>query len=207
MNQYTILSKAYSLLDTVYFGEKGRNPREVINSLIPDEKVKVLDMCCGTLSNSLKLAVNKPCIHVYGIDNSRAMLREACKRIREAQINNVSLKCTDATETGLADGIFDYVIIGLVLHESSPRLVKKILTEARRLLKSGGKLIILEWEVQYELLRRTKYTPLLIMEQLNCPTFKQFYTMDKVEYIEKYGFRRNKQYHCNYSVVIEFEKI
>ena len=47
MNQYSILSKAYDLLDIIYFREKGKNPREVILEMITDEGIHVLDMCCG----------------------------------------------------------------------------------------------------------------------------------------------------------------
>ena len=46
MNQYSILSKAYDLLDMIYFCEKGKNPREVILEMIPDEGIHVLDRKC-----------------------------------------------------------------------------------------------------------------------------------------------------------------
>ena len=44
MNLFSVLSIGYDLLDKIWLSEKGRNPREVIRSIIPNDKCKVLDM-------------------------------------------------------------------------------------------------------------------------------------------------------------------
>lgn len=206
MNQYSSVSKIYDLLDTVYFGEKGKNPREVIMKMIPDEEIHILDMCCGTLSNTIAIAKEKPDVKVIGVDLSRNMLQEAEKRVRTEQIGNVYLKCADAAETGMEAESFDYVILGLVLHESSPDLRKKFMKEAYRLLKEDGNLIILEWEPPKRLGQIVKFFPLYLGERIGCKSFREFYTADKELFFRDYGFEAVQKEYCNYSIVLSMKK-
>lgn len=55
MNSYRAISKIYDLLDSVHFSEKGKNPRDIIRKMIPNEKIKVLDLC---LSNQFDVPHN-----------------------------------------------------------------------------------------------------------------------------------------------------
>lgn len=71
----------------------------------------------------------------------------------------MDLKRADATNTGIADKSVDYIILGLVLHESSPKLIKGILQEAYRGLKDNGNLIVLEWEQQKRFHKIVKFSP------------------------------------------------
>ncbi|MCI6498999.1 MAG: class I SAM-dependent methyltransferase [Lachnospiraceae bacterium] len=76
----TLLSWQYALLGEIWLGEKGINPRDEIGKMIPDKNCKILDMCCGTLSNGLPIAKSNPNCKVYGIDKSKGMLREAKRK-------------------------------------------------------------------------------------------------------------------------------
>ena len=208
MNIYNIMSIGYDLLDRIWFSDKGKNPRDEIKRLIPDEKCMVLDMCCGTFSNGLPIAKKNSNNRVIGIDRSRAMLKEAKGKIRKEQLNNVKLLCKDATQTGLKDHSFDCIIIGLVLHECNKELWKGILDEAHRLLKDDGKLIVLEWDKQEKLSRRIKFAPLYIMENLANPGyFKEFYDSNKRKFFEKYKFRMMEKNTCNYTSVMVMKKV
>ena len=207
MNIYTFLSIGYDLLDKIWLSEKGVNPRDIIEGLLPDEKCKVLDMCCGTFTNGLSIARKNSNNLVVGLDRSKQMLREGKRKIRRDNLENVKLICRDATKTGIKDAAFDYVIIGLVLHECNPELWNGILGEAHRILKENGRLIILEWEHQSSIKRRLKYAPLYIAEVLNNPKyFKMFYQTDKRNFFMKYGFDIERHISCNYTMVLSLKK-
>lgn len=206
MSIYGTISNAYDLLDKTYFSEKGENPRNVIQSIIPNSKIKVLDLCCGTLANTFSIAKASDSVEIIGVDLSKEMLAVAEKKCQDANLKNVYLKCGDATNTGFEKESFDYVIIGLVLHESIPSLREKILKEAFRVLKKDGKLIVLEWEHQKSLSRKLKFFPLYLSECLGCLSFHEFYKCNKELYFEKFNFHSTKKIDCNYSVVLEFEK-
>ncbi|MDD3414564.1 MAG: class I SAM-dependent methyltransferase [Lachnospiraceae bacterium] len=206
MNIYGTISKAYDLLDKTYFSEKGKNPRNVIQSIIPNLPIKVLDMCCGTLANTFSIAKASASIEITGVDISKEMLNVAEKKCQDANLQNVYLRCEDATNTKFKNETFDYVVIGLVLHEIMPSLRKKIINEAFRVLKKDGKLIILEWEQQKSMIRKLKFLPLYISESMGCLSFNDFYKCDKEIYFNKFNFHMKKEINCNYSVVMEFEK-
>ncbi len=205
-NIYRILSKVYDLLDIFYFNIKGVNPRKIILDLIPDKQVKILDLCCGTGADILDIALQKKDTEIIGIDLSESMLEVGKEKIAERNISNISFQQGDATDISLQSGSIDYIIIGLVLHEISPELAKKMLQEAHRLLKEDGKLIILEWERQESFLRRVKFEPIKFLEVINCKTFKEFYNVDKPTYFREHGFITKSQYHCNYTTVLELTK-
>lgn len=107
MNIYTFLSIGYDLLELFWFSELGVNPRKVIQSIIPNDNCKVLDMCCGTFTNGLSIAQANDNNRIYGIDLSKPMLREARRKVPKSGLGNVRLKCADATDTHLAEKQFD----------------------------------------------------------------------------------------------------
>lgn len=207
MNLYSIMSFFYDLLDKIWFSDKGKNPRDVIESLIPDKECTVLDMCCGTFSNGLPIAKKNPNNKVIGIDRSESMLREAKEKIKKEGLKNVKICCCDATQTGLKGESFDYIIIGLVLHECDANLWHRILKEVHRLLKADGRLIILEWEKQTSMCRKLKFAPLYVLEVLgNMKYFKQMYYSDKSSFFKKYGFETVEKQECNYTMVLSMRK-
>ena len=207
MNLYSFMSISYDLLDKIWFSDKGKNPRDVIEKIIPDEESSVLDMCCGTFSNGLPIAKKNPNNRVIGLDRSKAMLREAKEKVRKAGLKNVKFLCRDATQTGLKNGSFDYIIMGLVLHECNDVLWNSLLSEAHRLLKKDGKLIILEWEKQTSISRKIKFAPLYALEVLgNIKYFRKFYYSEKSSFFRKYGFEMLEKYECNYTTVMSMKK-
>ena len=204
---YKKISKVYDTLDRMYFTSGGRNPREVIGEMIPNGKVKVLDMCCGTFANGLVVAKNRPEAKVVGLDRSKPMLRKAKKKVEDNGLKNVKLVCRDATDTGIRSGAFEYVIIGLVLHECNPELWKAILSEVKRLLKDDGKLIILDWDIQESVRGKVKFSPLYVCECLATPKyFKEYYYCDKRIFFADYGFELERMERCDVTFVASFKK-
>ena len=164
-------------------------------------------MCCGIFTNGLSIARENKSNMVVGLDRSKAMLREAKRKIRKENLKNVKLLCRDATKTGIKGSSFDYIVIGLVLHECNPDLWEGILNEAHRLLKDDGLLVVLEWDKQNNLGRRIKFAPLYVAEILTNPKhFRQFYNSDKVEFFGRYGFNMLEKHECNYSSVMVMNK-
>lgn len=206
LNNYNTISKAYDLLDKAYFSEKGENPREVIQELIPNASINILDMCCGTLANTFSIAKSSTLIKITGVDISKEMLNVAKQKCQDANLQNVCLRCEDATNIKIDNETFDYVIIGLVLHECSPKLRQEIINEAFRVLKKDGKLIVLEWEKQKSMIRKIKFFPLYITESMGCISFNNFYKCNKANYFKQFNFLIKKEISCNYTVVMEFEK-
>lgn len=201
---YKLFSYFFDFFLGLYFTERGINPRNAILNRIPDTDVKILDMCCGTMTEGIMIAKKRKNAQIIGIDRSENMLRIAKEKIDNEHITNTKVKCCDATNTGLKSEQFDYITISLVLHEISTELAQKMLAEAHRLLKPNGKLIVLEWEKSNQLSKRLKFLPIKLLEP---KPFKTFFTLDKDKYFSENSFKVIKQIHCDYTCAYEMIKI
>ena len=78
---YDTVALAFDFIDTIFFKLGKNNPRKAIYNLIPNENIKVLDVCTGTGSNIIKLARKKSLLNITGIDSSQGMLNVGLKKI------------------------------------------------------------------------------------------------------------------------------
>lgn len=201
---YKLVSKVYGLLDLIYFRKEETSPRKAVQDMIPNEKIKVLDVCCGTGENSIQVAKQHTRAQIVGIDLSKEMLDFAKKNIARNKLTNVRVKAGDATATGFKEKLFDYAIISLVLHEVEENLASGILSEAKRVLKDEGELIVLEWEIPKKLSQKIIFLPIKLLEP---KPFKKLMGVNKAEYFKAHGFELIEEVHCDYSCVYRMKKL
>ena len=103
-----------------------------------DEKWKVADLGCGTgaVTQSIAPFVER----VIAVDESNAMLSAARKRLHGA--DNVDLRHGRLEALPLADDEVDVALLFLVLHYVSDPA--RVIAEAARALKPGGRLLVLD---------------------------------------------------------------
>ncbi len=82
---------------------------------------------------------------VYAVDNSDAMLEHI--RAKEPP-PNLELVRADVTATGLPDAIADVCLLAFILHEIKEP--GRLIAEASRLLKPGGRTVIVEWRAELD---------------------------------------------------------
>ena len=98
----------------------------------------VLEVGIGT---GLNLPLYPPTCRLTGIDLSQEMLDKAVERVQTLTRTNVTLKVMDATSMDLADDEFDKAIATYTI-SAVPDPVA-VLREMRRVVKSGGVIVIL----------------------------------------------------------------
>jgi ubiquinone/menaquinone biosynthesis C-methylase UbiE/DNA-binding transcriptional ArsR family regulator len=106
-------------------------------ALLPSEYI-VADLGCGTGQTTALLADHVK--QVIGIDSSAAMLKAARKRIGDKP--NVDLFRGDLASVPLEDASCDAVLLLLVL--TYVPTIQPVLREAHRILKIGGKIVIVD---------------------------------------------------------------
>jgi len=101
--------------------------------------MRVLDVCCGTGSH-LEGFQRRGCL-VFGLDASPGMLAMAQSRLG----GDAHLDLGDARRLPYAHGVFDVVTCKLALHEMPAEARASIVSEARRVLKPGGRIVLIDF--------------------------------------------------------------
>lgn len=116
----------------------------VIAALHPREGDKVADIGAGTGYFALPIAaVVGARGQVLAVDVSPQMLEMLKSKLVSAGLENVRSVEGAASATGLPSGNADLVLLANVWHEFDDHLA--VLEEARRLLKPGGRIAVLDW--------------------------------------------------------------
>jgi len=105
----------------------------------PSKGMNILDVGCGTGSH-LELYQRYKC-NLFGIDLSPSMLDVARERLGDS----AQLDFGNATEMPYEDDKFDLVISMLSLHEMPPETRSSVLNEVKRVLKSDGRLLLIDF--------------------------------------------------------------
>lgn len=107
-------------------------------SLLPP--LEVADFGCGTGAMSVELA--RWAKKVTAIDRSATAIAQAKERATREGLSNLSFLEADLHELPLPSSRFDLVVISQSLHHVSEH--ERVLQEALRILKPGGRVMVLE---------------------------------------------------------------
>jgi len=110
----------------------------------PERAQEILDLACGTGDFSLAIARKAhPQTRVTGVDLSEGMLAVMREKVRAAGLEaRISAEKGDADALPFADGSFDRVTVAFGVRNFEHR--ETALREIRRVLRPGGRLVILE---------------------------------------------------------------
>jgi len=113
--------------------------REVARIVNQSELFPILDICCGT---GTQLHLIRPgeeeCI---GLDLSSSVLKYALYKYPK-----IPFVCADAVNIPFHDASFEGLIISFSLHDKSPQVRDTLMNEGKRLLKPGGKIVLVDFE-------------------------------------------------------------
>ena len=125
----------YDVFVNVINGKTHQKLRRIVSSLIePDDTV--LECACGT--GLLSAVIAPKCRQLTATDFSEKMLKKAEKNCRS--FRNIAYAQADITALSFADGSFDKVVAGNVIHLLDNPVTA--LRELNRVCKDGGMLII-----------------------------------------------------------------
>lgn len=122
------------------------NPEEILKQLRLSENAKVADFGCGSGFWTIPLAKILKEEKIYAFDIREQALSALRGRAKLEKINSIETKLCDLEKpqsTGLNDNLLDFVLIPNLLFQNENK--KNIMEEAKRVVKKGGEILVLDW--------------------------------------------------------------
>ena len=184
--KYKFMSYFYDFVE-IFFSNKETNPRYGLANLIPNNNLKILDVCFGTGNSTMLVSKNNNNNKITGIDLSMDMLNVAKNKIIKQNLINVNIVRMDALNMSFKDESFDIATSSFGLHEMEYPVMEKILKEINRVLKKDGKFYLVDYEILDSIFKRSIFQLYLLLT--SPPHVKEFlnYNWDKI--MGKCGFR------------------
>lgn len=120
-------------------------PEKIMDELTLSNDDIVADLGAGNGFFTLPIA-RKTSQTVYAVDIEPKMLALLKKRAEEDGIENIKYVTSNLEEINLPSNSINKVLVSFVIHEV-PHM-DKALNEIKRILKPGGKALIIEWEAK-----------------------------------------------------------
>lgn len=129
------VASLYDFFENVYNGKVYKELGVSVAKYI-DKSDSVLECACGTGAISKQIAVS--CNQLIATDFSEEMLKQAERKC--SALNNITFSKADIMRLDYADGSFDKVVAGNVIHLLDKP--QEAMNELMRVCKKGGKVII-----------------------------------------------------------------
>jgi demethylmenaquinone methyltransferase/2-methoxy-6-polyprenyl-1,4-benzoquinol methylase len=140
------IAPSYDLLNFILsFGRDSAWRKLTVRKLDPPSKSKILDLCAGTMDfqRSYEKQFAERELTVISADFSFSMLNTGLKKFKEKNWAEPLPVTADALNLPFSDETFDFISISFGFRNIKNR--EAALQEMRRVLKTGGKLAILEF--------------------------------------------------------------
>ncbi|MEG5160271.1 class I SAM-dependent methyltransferase [Microcoleus sp. AT3-A2] len=155
---------------------------EVIKSQIASSPQDIVDLGCSVGMSTFALGEVYPEAKMTGVELSPYFLAVAKYRSQQRESQSLNQKSPTwvhaaAESTGLPAAAFDLVSICLVCHELPQKATREVFREARRLLRVGGHLTIMDMNPQSEVYAKMPPYILTLLKSTE-PYLDQYFGLD-----------------------------
>ncbi len=161
--------------------------QRVLNTCLPAPPQTIVDLGCSVGMSTFALQDAYPEAAITGVDLSPYFLAVAEQRSRGTPYAQITWKHAAAEATGLGDRLFDLVVIFLVFHELPQVVTQQVLQEARRLLRPGGHVAIMDMNPDSPVYAQMRPYILTLLKSTE-PYLDEYFSLDLVEALRQNGF-------------------
>lgn len=165
---------------------------EIIKSQISQTPQDIVDLGCSVGMSTFAMQDVYPQANTVGVDLSPYFLAVALYRSQQKKAELPNQKTPTwvhaaAESTGLPGNAFDLVSIFLVCHELPQKATMEIFREARRLLRDGGHLTIMDMNPKSEIYAKMPAYILTLLKSTE-PYLDQYFGLDIEQALVDCGF-------------------
>ena len=140
---FNTIPRRYDLLNHVLSGCQDIRWRKITTRHLPADAKHVLDVATGTGDLAIAMARRRPDLNVTGVDFVRAMMNLAVAKTERVGLSSrIEFISGDAMQLPFGENIFDAATVAFGFRNIPDRI--GALREMSRVVKPGGKILILE---------------------------------------------------------------
>ncbi|MBI2521735.1 MAG: bifunctional demethylmenaquinone methyltransferase/2-methoxy-6-polyprenyl-1,4-benzoquinol methylase UbiE [Bdellovibrio sp.] len=138
------IAATYDLLNRILSFGIDRSWRKRLAKRLVEGPIQVLDLATGTADLAIAMAKSCPLATIKGIDLSKGMIDIGNKKVQKNGLSEqINLELGDGVNLNINDQSMDFITIAFGIRNFSNPL--ESLKQSRRVLKSGGRILILEF--------------------------------------------------------------
>lgn len=160
---------------------------DILKRQISNEPQDILDLGCSVGMSTFALQKVYPHAKITGLDLSPYFLAVAQYRSQQHHAN-INWIHAAAESTGLSDASFDLISIFLMCHELPQAATRQIFAEARRLLRPGGHLAIMDMNPKSEVHKKMPPYILTLLKSTE-PYLDEYFSLDIEQVLIEAGFK------------------
>jgi len=164
---------------------------DILKSALPTEPQDILDLGCSVGMSTFALQTAYPKAKITGVDLSPYFLAVANHKASKQLTTHTSPTWLHAAaeSTGLPDRSFDLVSAFLIFHELPQSAAVAVLQEARRLLRPGGHLALMDMNPRSQIYAKMPPYILTLLKSTE-PYLDEYFALDLEQAFMDAGFDR-----------------
>jgi ubiquinone/menaquinone biosynthesis C-methylase UbiE len=160
---------------------------DLVAQALPTAPGNILDIGCSVGMSTFAMQEVYPDAHLTGLDLSPYFLSIANYRTDQAQSTQINWVHAAGESTGLPAHSYDLVSLFLICHELPQTATREIFTEAKRLLKPGGHIAIMDMNPASEIYAQMAPYILTLLKSTE-PYLDRYFTLDISQALVDAGF-------------------
>jgi ubiquinone/menaquinone biosynthesis C-methylase UbiE len=160
---------------------------QALRAQLPQPPATILDLHCTVGLSSFALREAFPQAAITALDFSPHYLTVARHEAERRDVAISAWRHALPEATGLPDGAFDLVTAFLLLHEMPQRTTRLILREARRLVRPGGCLAVMDMNPDSSAYQTMPAAVMTLLKSTE-PFMDQYFALDLASELRQAGF-------------------
>jgi ubiquinone/menaquinone biosynthesis C-methylase UbiE len=184
---YSVHAKIFAQTGTTGDAQLRQSYHDLILQTLETPPADILDVGCSVGMSTFAMQAVYPTARLTGLDLSPYFLTIANYRSQQ-QDRNINWVHGAGETTGLPSASYDLVSLFLICHELPQTATREIFAEARRLLKPGGSIAIMDMNPASEIYSQMAPYILTLLKSTE-PYLDDYFTLDIAQALVAAGFQ------------------
>ena len=185
---YSVHAKIFAETGTTGDTQFRQSYHDLVVQALPNPPQNILDIGCSVGMSTFAMQAVYPAAQLTGLDLSPYFLSIANYRSAQKQSQQINWVHAAGESTGLPAHSFDLVSLFLICHELPQTATREIFQEAKRLLKPGGQIAIMDMNPESDIYAQMAPYILTLLKSTE-PYLDRYFTLDISQALINAGFQ------------------